>query len=218
MNRSASLDRRHRRILFGGVSASIAVHAALFATLQFDIPQLGKRADMVAVLPAPEPEQPEEEPMKTELIQIASASAPATAAGDGGAASVPPQGVQAAGRLSIAASAAPVEAAIADFATKPAFEQLAVVDPMTRAAIRPVAFDALPAAETTAEGDDGDDGVPLYVPGSIGKAKRQWAKGMGESDAGNGGGIRIGIGLGSGGHCPMPGRVPVSWNARLPNF
>jgi hypothetical protein len=61
----------------------------------------------------------------------------------------------------------------------------------------------MPAAEATAPAAAEND-VPLYVPGSIGKAKRQWAGGDGSGD--RAGGLRTFV-IGSGGHCPVPGRV-----------
>jgi hypothetical protein len=210
MNRTASLDRRYRRILRGGVAASVLVHAALFASLRFEIP--GLEGESVIALVAPEQwEEPTVEQAPIELIQFAAASSSTAPAAEAGAAALPPIGEAGAATLQVATSA--IEANITDVAAEPAFETLAVVDPMTNAAVKPIAFDALPAVTTTAPGEAEaeDDGVEVYVPGSIGKAKRQWARGIGEADAGSGpGGLRGVIAIG-GGHCPMPGRVPVSW-------
>ena len=53
-----------------------------------------------------------------------------------------------------------------------------------------------------------EDDIPIYVPGSIGQAKRNWANanGTGGGDAGEGSAIRIGFGGRGGGHCPVPGK------------
>jgi hypothetical protein len=81
-----------------------------------------------------------------------------------------------------------------------------VVDPLTSSTVQPVAFEELPAATVAADESDADASTPVYVPGSIGKAKRQWAGG---SDAAvqpaSRGKFIIGTG---GGHCPVNGRVP----------
>ncbi len=89
----------------------------------------------------------------------------------------------------------------------PTFEPMRVVEPVTSTEIAPVAFESLPeASPAPSEADD----VPLYVPGSIGKAKRQWAGGDGAlAQPGNHTGtIMVGRG---GGHCPMPGRGGPIW-------
>ena len=211
MNRTASLDRRYRRILVGGVIASVLVHAALFASLRFEIP--GLERDSVIALEAPEQwKEPTVEQAPIELIQFAAAASSTAPAAEAGAAALPPIGEAGAATLQVATSAA-IEANITDVAAEPTFETLAVVDPMTNAAVKPIAFDALPAVTTTAPAaaEAEDDGIEVYVPGSIGKAKRQWARGIGEADAGVGTSGRRGIIAIGGGHCPMPGRVPVSW-------
>jgi hypothetical protein len=94
----------------------------------------------------------------------------------------------------------PVMAPVADAA----FEQLAVVDPLTNSEVQPVEFPQLPAVETPAPAADAESDVPLYVPGSIGKAKRQWAGGDAVVEKRNGRGLVV---TGGGGHCPVPGRV-----------
>jgi hypothetical protein len=207
MNRTTALDRRHRRVLVGGIAASVAVHAALFAILRFEVPVLERTVAVLTFEAPAETNRTVEEEPALELLQLAVLSEPHSSAG---AAALPPTGELAAATLAIAASSASIEATVTSVA-EPAFETLAVVDPLTNAAIRPIAFDALPAVATTAEADEGDDGVEVYVPGSIGKAKRQWARGVGDADYGDGGRTRIGIISIGGGHCPMPGRVPVSW-------
>jgi hypothetical protein len=209
MNRTASLDRRYRRILVGGVTASVLVHAALFALLRFEIPRLEREA--VIALETPEQwEEPTVEQAPIELIQFTAAAS--NTAPEAGAAALPPIGEAGAATLQVATNAA-IEATITDGAAEPAFETLAVVDPMTNATVKPIEFDALPAVTTTApaEAEAEEDGIEVYVPGSIGKAKRQWARGIGEADAGVGTSGRRGIIAIGGGHCPMPGRVPVSW-------
>jgi hypothetical protein len=85
-----------------------------------------------------------------------------------------------------------------------AFEQLAVVDPLTNSEVQPIEFPELPAVETPAPAADAESDVPLYVPGSIGKAKRQWAGGDAVVEKRNGRGFVVTSG---GGHCPVPGRV-----------
>lgn len=87
-------------------------------------------------------------------------------------------------------------------ATGPAFEVMPVLDPLTGHTVQPVAFETLEVASAPDTGDD----IAVYVPGSIGKAKRKWAGGDGaveRRDARNGGFVLVG----GGGHCPVPGRV-----------
>lgn len=207
MNRTASLDRRHRRILAGGVIASAVVHAALFASLRFEIPIDGHDSEISLV---PQAMDVPAETAVLELLSFALTAAPSAPSAEAGAAALPPMGGAPAGAESVAASPA-FESVMTEHAAGPAFETLAVVDPMTNASVQPIAFDALPAVTTAAPADSEEDGVQVYVPGSVGKAKRQWARGIGEADAADGRGARIGIIAVGGGHCPMPGRVPVSW-------
>jgi hypothetical protein len=202
MNRTTSLDRRYRRILVGGVAASILVHAALFASLRFEIPGLQRNS----VITMAAPDDPVRELLPMEVLQFTAAPASTT---DAGAASLAPSSKATAPAPRIAAATSP-DAAVVEAAAEPAYETLNVVDPLTNAAVRPIAFDALPAVASAAPAAEADDGVEVYVPGSVGKAKRDWARGIGEAESGPGGG-RIGIVAIGGGHCPMPGRVPVSW-------
>ena len=216
MSRSRSLNRRHRIILSAGIAASVAVHAVLFAAMRFDFEPLPERTADIAITPThpvefvPVPEE------AIEVVPLAGAfTSPALAAladAGGGAADTPPIGTQAA-PVASASSTAALTVPVVETGALPAYEQLTVMDPLSNVPVDPIAFSDLPEAETTAEAGEGDDGIEVYVPGSIGKAKRQWAKGIGdgESDDGRGSGLLIGVGRG-GGHCPMPGRgrIPVS--------
>jgi hypothetical protein len=95
---------------------------------------------------------------------------------------------------------------------EPAFASLPVMDPLSNDIVKPVAFADLPVADTP-EVEDDESGIPLYVPGSIGAAKRGWAGTNGTSPARESRG-RIAIVQG-GGHCPVPGRVPPYWKNRV---
>ncbi|MCI0434162.1 MAG: hypothetical protein L0271_11080 [Gemmatimonadetes bacterium] len=213
-SRSRTLGKRHRRTLIASVIASGAVHAALFAAMKFEYEPLSAReAEIAAVAVKPVEFVPvDEEPIEVIRLRGAFTSTAPMPEG-GGAADTPPLGVEGAS-FTAAASAALLSEPLLVTGTEPAFERLTVVDPMTQAAVEPIAFADLPAAETAAEVEDGDDGVEVYIPGSVGKAKRQWAKGIGEDESGDGRGAGLSIGIGGGGgHCPMPGRgrIPVSW-------
>jgi hypothetical protein len=85
-----------------------------------------------------------------------------------------------------------------------------VVEPVGSRAVTPVAFDDLAVAEMAAPMSAEEDDVPVYVPGSIGRAKRGWAA-TGEGEGTGLGGLRSGWTLVDGrgdGHCPVvpPGR------------
>ena len=217
MSRSRSLNRRHWTILSAGVAASIGVHALLFAIMKFEFQPLPERDTSIAFKPTHPVEFIAVEEEAIEVVPIVGAftreaSAQLADAG-GGVADTPPVGTRAA-PVASASSAAAQAVPVVETSALPAYEQLAVMDPLSNAAVDPIAFSDLPEAETRAEEDEGDDGIEVYVPGSIGKAKRQWAKGIGDGEAGegSGSGLLIGVGRG-GGHCPMPGRgrIPVSW-------
>lgn len=95
----------------------------------------------------------------------------------------------------------------------PAFAELPVMDPLSNQVVQPIAFAELPVAETPEIADDDFD-LPLYVPGSIGAAKRGWAGSNGSPGTSKDGRGRI-IVMTGGGHCPVPGRVPPYWKNLL---
>jgi len=214
MNRTRVLDRRYRRIMVGSLAVSAGIHIALFG-LRFEVPLLPSdppltveriadpfdAVEVVAVEPAelPAPAGAQVSDPAPVGPALATLAAPAQAAAASATASAPPV----------------PEATPADIA----FEELAVFDPLSQAPIRPVHFTDLPVAMTDSPVDSGQDGeaeddLDIYVPGSIGAAKRKWSGNVGTSALGGGGGFRIFGGTGSGGHCPMPGggrAVPPVW-------
>jgi hypothetical protein len=83
----------------------------------------------------------------------------------------------------------------------PAYDALEIIDPRRNVEATPVALTELPSLESAPAG--GGDDVPLYTPGSIGKAKRQWAAAAAPEEEP---GRFRGLVVGGGGHCPMPGK------------
>ena len=219
MDRSHSNDRRYRRILGVSLVLSVGVHALLFG-LRFEAPMLMKadrtiEFETAAITEVPVPFD------GAELIALETAATSSAANGPVSDAAPAAEAMSAAastpaGSASDVAMPVP-QAVLADAA----FEELTVFDPMSAVVVDPVAFQDLPsaavdAAATIAMEGEADDDVEVYVPGSIGKAKRAWSGDIGTNTIGNGDGPRIifGGGGGAGGHCPMPGRggsVPPIW-------
>lgn len=213
MNRTRALDRRYRHILYGGLAVSAGVHAALLA-VSFHVPLLSDDRPM-------EVETIVEQPFDAaEIVAIRDAVLPAeagvlTEAAPGPVSEAAPAAPARSAAASATASSPPVPAPTVP---EVAFEQLTVVDPLSQATIRPVLFTDLPVALAEAPVDsemdgEAEDDVEVYVPGSIGAAKRAWSGSTGTSAPGGGtGGIRV-FGGGGGGHCPMPGgrAVPPIW-------
>jgi len=210
MNRSRALDRRYRRILAVSLGLSVGIHALLLA-FRFEVPLLSREESTVQFEQADAAEPLDE---VIEVLALAPLSAPVGPVSDAAPAA---PAISAAGGSPAAVSslATPVpRAVVADIA----FEELKVFDPLSNGEIEPVAFTDLPEAVTNAAAEaaldgEAEDDVPVYVPGSIGKAKRQWGGGAGTNTLGDGSGPRVifGGGGGNGGHCPMPGRVPPIW-------
>lgn len=216
MNRTRTLDRRYRHILYGGLAVSAGVHAALLG-VRFHAELPGEDSPI-------EVERIVERPLD-DVIEIVALQDALEMAQAGVTAELAP------GRISDAAPAAPSQSAAASASasappvpapTVPAvaFEELTVVDPLSQAPIRPVVFTDLPLAMAEAPVDsdlegEAEDDVEVYIPGSIGAAKRAWSGSTGTNPLGGGnGGLRIFGGVG-GGHCPMPGgggrAVPPIW-------
>lgn len=217
MDRSHAHDRRYRRILGVSLALSVGVHALLFG-LRFDAPMLTKADRTIEFETATITEVPV--PFDgAELIALETAAT--SSAADGPVSEAAP----ASEAMSAAASTPPGSASDIALAVPQtvladaAFEQLTVFDPMSASVVEPVAFEDLPsamadAATTVAMEGEADDDVEVYVPGSVGKAKRAWSGDIGRNTLGNGDGPRVifGGGGGAGGHCPMPGRgVPPIW-------
>lgn len=208
---------RHARTLFLGVTASVAIHALLFGVLRFHGDPLERPDRPEFVFETPEPVAVvEEEPVtpiqeaspvdasapEMELVGESLAGAAATSAGDVGRAEPTPATAPLAGDPILPAAEESPDVSL----TSPV---LAVTEPAL-AVVRDV-----PEAETTS--DELDESVPVWRPGTVGAAKRQWANnGSGAGERGRGDGVGIFIGRG-GGHCPMPGRgrgrplPPASW-------
>ena len=213
MDRTRALDRRHRRVLVAGIALSVGVHAAAFAGLRFATPVLETvTRSSVALLP-PEigsavwreaPRVVQTAPPEFDLQPL-----DFEAAGDPGAGGAPPP-------PRAAAPLGGIDARVVA-AAEHAFQRLEVLDPFTNGRVSPVSFGDLPEAEFTVASESPGDTIPVYIPGSVGQAKRNWAKGSGGGfgDSGAGKGIRIGLVGDNGGHCPMPGKggrpLPPVW-------
>jgi hypothetical protein len=209
MDRSRTLDRQYRRILYGGLALSAAAHVG-FLALRFTAAPLPAESSTIAFQPAgDEFVQPPE--ARIQLIQFASNSSVADAAPISDAAPALPEAASASAVpvavIESGAGAPVASAAVAEIA----FERIPVMDPLSGGEISPIVFTDLPAASAGGtELEEGEADVPVYVPGSIGRAKRNWAGGNGASPEGQARGAFVIIG-GSGGHCPMPGRAPPIW-------
>jgi hypothetical protein len=207
---------RHAEVLTVGIAASAALHFLVLALLRFHAPGTASVQEPVVTFEPPQPVAVVEEIPKP--MQEADPV-------DATAAEMPEVGVALAGAASTAAaapgSAEPTPAvapangdpilAAADVAPEPVLTETV----LTVSAPAEAVYPETPETDTSSE--ELDESVPVWKPGSVGKAKRQWASngtGVAESGIGNGGSILIGRG---GGHCPMPGRgrgrppVPTSW-------
>lgn len=213
MNRTRRLDQRYRHLLYGGLAVSAGIHMALLG-LRFAVPVLPADVPMQVASIDPDPfEAMEVVPVEALLSQPAGASLQTAPAGP--IADAAPAAPSRSAAASASASAPPVPAPIE---AEVAFEELTVFDPLSQAEIRPVVFTDLSVAvvELPVDSDlngEAEDDVEVYVPGSIGAAKRQWSGSVGTATMGGSGGIRIFGGGGSGGHCPMPGgrAAPPIW-------
>jgi hypothetical protein len=215
MNRHRSLDRQNRRALAAGLGISVALHAAVLAWGGIGIPAQGTQQHFAIALEAYTPSEAQAEPVQqvvmleapTQPVPAAAASFEAAASSaSAGAAAAP---ASAAPAMAIAAAGAPNLPAVAAV-EEVTFDRIAIVDPLSSAAMEPVAFTDLPEAETTAPPMVVAANIPVHEPGAVGKAKRKWAgSGTGESAGPTGAGFTIGVAAGRGGHCPMPGRGGV---------
>jgi len=215
-HRHGRLDRRAVAV---GVTLSVVAHAALMALVRVEI-RVPDRADRVIAFEEVPAQPPDEviEVLRLLEPQGAAPSPSATSAAAPAPASAPPIVTPAIGAASAAAELPPTQAAVS--VDELTYDQLIVLDPLRNAAVELIAFDELPVAQTTAPAEEALD-VPIYQPGSVGKAKRAWASDR-SSDEGTAVGTGWGIVVGSGdGHCPVPstrrppaGRIPPPyWNA-----
>jgi cytoskeletal protein RodZ len=207
-------DRRSHRTIAYGLGVSVAIHFAVLSLVHFSAPDLERSSNPLVSFKDPQPvtvieeialapvqdatpvdaTAPEMEIVGESLAGAAATSAATPSSGQPSPATAPANGdpVLPATETGAASLTQPVENV-----TDPA---LAILADSAR-------------DETTSEAEDDD--VPIWRPGSVGKAKRQWANnGSGAGERGDGEGVGIFIGRG-GGHCPMPGRgrarPPVSW-------
>jgi hypothetical protein len=210
MSRSRRLRRDSRRALALGVGLSLAAHAAVFALVRMEItPLAGKQAVVamtMAELPTPFDEAPEL--IELDLSQPAPRVEAASSSFLAGAASTAGSSAPAAASASTAPESAGAPILPTVSAEELSYDQLVVMAPVPTVDAPTVPFDELPVAQTTPAAAAEDAEVPVYVPGSIGRAKRGWATtGDGEERRGDGPGWSFGVVAGSGdGHCPMPGR------------
>jgi hypothetical protein len=213
MSRMRMHRRDARRALALGVGLSLAAHAAAFAFVRLEISPLEPRTDALraeAVLPTPFDQAPEliVLDLTSPAPRVESATPSLRAGGPTGGAAAPAAAAStAAPAVSAAAPVLPVTAAGA-----PTYDQLVVMKPV-RAIAAAVPFEELTVAQTTPAAATAEPEVAVYVPGSIGKAKRGWASsGEAPGRAGDGAGWSFGAVEGRGdGHCPMPergGRMP----------
>lgn len=204
---SSQPRRMNRRAVVFGVGVSVAAHAALFAFMSMEVPELPARTPVAfTFLTAPPADVERDEVMEVVELRLneAAPSLENMLSAGGGA--------EAAG-ASASSAPAPADArAVAPTVSSAdlSYDQLLIVEPVKSRVVTPVAFDALALAETAAPATPEKDDTPVYVPGSIGRAKRGWAA-AGEGEGSGARGLRSGWTLVGGqgdGHCPMdpPGR------------
>jgi hypothetical protein len=197
----------NRRAVVFGVVVSLAAHAAVFAFMSVEVPALPERKPVSATfLVAPPAELEEDRVMEVVELRLheAALSLENTLSAGGGA-EAPGAAPSSAPAPAMAHAVAPTVSS-ADLS----YDQLLIVEPVQSRVVTPIAFDALAMAETAAPATPEKDEAPVYVPGSIGRAKRGWAA-AGEGDGSGARGLRSGWTLVGGrgdGHCPMdpPGR------------
>ncbi|MGD8278650.1 MAG: hypothetical protein PVH00_11515, partial [Gemmatimonadota bacterium] len=172
MDRIRALDRRHRRILGAGIAASLAVHAAVLASVRFEVLPLERNAvtalelvpaDAATTVWKDAPEIVQTQPTEATMRPL---DFDALGASGAGGAPPPPRATAPAGGVNT--PVVPTGSL--------AFQEMVVVDPLTNGRIVPISFGDLPEAEFTVAAESEDD-LPIYVPGSVGQAKRNWAKG-----------------------------------------
>ncbi len=189
-----------------GLGASLVIHLLVLVLFRFSSPTLEGEPDptvtfepaapvALAVVETPAPIQVSQpaESSAPEMVEIgeslagaASSSASTPASAQPAPAAAPSVGDPILPAAEVARAAVLAEPVLA--VTEPA---LAVLEEAAE-------------AETTSE--ELAESVPVWTPGGVGKAKRQWANnGSGASTNGDGDGVSILVGRG-GGHCPMPGR------------
>lgn len=204
----SSRRRTSRRAVVIGVGVSLAAHGVVFAFLSMEVPVMPKPEPVTYVFgeaPSPAPAQePVMQVVELKLNESPALSLETTVSLGGGA--------EEAG-ASASSAPAPADArAIAPTVSSSdlSFDQLLVVEPVGSEVVTPVAFDQLTVAETAAPATPVKEEVPVYVPGSIGRAKRGWAA-AGDGNGSGARGVRSGWALVDGrgdGHCPLdpPGR------------
>lgn len=188
-----------------GVSASVAIHVVILVFVRISMPAIEGSADVHVTFEQPAqirfvaatPEVPQvvepvvEAPAESDLVETSLAGAASMSA------------ASAASALPAAAAAPeagdPILAAAQDTAAPVLAAHVAVVpDPNM------VLVSDAPELDLRSE-PEAEENVPVWRPGSVGNAKRQWAgEGSGVASAGKGAGI--GLVVGRGPHCPMPGR------------
>lgn len=207
MDRTRALDRRHRRILGAGIAVSLAVHAAVLASVRFDVMPLHRDAAAALELLPPDALgtvwEKAPEIVQTRPTEVALHPLDFDVLGTSGAGGAPPPPRAAAPAGGVNSPVVPTGSL--------AFQEMVVIDPLTNGRTVPVSFGDLPEAAFTVAADSEDD-LPVYVPGSVGRAKRNWANGAGAGNGTTGEGPGRGIGVVGvgGGLCPLPlpGRGP----------
>lgn len=203
-----SRRRTNRRAVVFGIGVSLAAHAVVFAFLSMEVPVMEKRAPVTYVFgeaPSSAPELARVMEVVELRVDEAAALTVETMVSAGG-------GAEEAGASPSNAPSPAESRAIAPTVTSAdlSYDQLLVLEPVESRAVTPVAFEELASAETVAPAAPRKEDVPVYVPGSIGRAKRGWAA-AGDGAGSGAEGLRTGWTLvnGSGdGHCPLvpPGR------------
>lgn len=197
-----------RRAVVLGIGVSVAAHVAVFAFVSMHVPALEERQPVTWIYgEAPSPTPAEEPVMKVVELRLEDQARMSleTTVSAGGGAEEPAAAPSSAPSPADAHAVAPTVAS-----SGRSYDQLLVVEPVRSQVVTPVALDQLATAESVAPATPEKDETPVYVPGSIGRAKRGWAA-AGDRDGSGANGTRAGWTLVSGtgdGHCPLdpPGR------------
>jgi hypothetical protein len=190
MERTPSLRPQYRKALWIGLGLSVVIPAAVLVALRGNNPEERVKPELALTAEA--------KPLQlNDAMEMAALNTETPAP-------APKAGKKAKAVKAAAPKPGPELTATQQAKAAEAFDQLVVADPVI-ATTQTITVDNLPEATTTSA--PATPSVPVYQPGSVGKAKQGWAgQGSGSGGGGDGPGFVAGIRPGDPGHCPQPGR------------